>query len=77
MAPSRADEPVPALARKVFDRNRESIVKVTGVAQIRISADRPGMNAPEREEKVRADGTIIDDRGLVVLSLSGIDPSRL
>ena len=75
--PSRADEPVPALARKVFDRNRESIVKVTGVAQIRISADRPGMNAPEREEKVRADGTIIDDRGLVVLSLSGIDPSRL
>ncbi|MFM9194441.1 MAG: hypothetical protein ACKOWG_01610 [Planctomycetia bacterium] len=77
VAPSRADEPVPALARKVFDRNRESIVKVTGVAQIRISADRPGMNAPEREEKVRADGTIIDDRGLVVLSLSGIDPSRL
>lgn len=76
-APSRADEPVPALARKVFERNRESIVKVTGVAQIRISADRPGMNAPEKEEKVRADGTIVDDRGLVVLSLSGIDPSRL
>jgi len=76
-APSGADEPVPVLARKVFERNRESIVKVTGVAQIRLSAARPGMNIPEREEKVRADGTLVDDRGLVVLSLSAIDPSRL
>lgn len=76
-APSSADEPTPVPARTVFEQNRESIVKVTGVAQIRISADRPGMNAPEREEKVRADGTIIDDRGLIVLSLSAIDPSRL
>lgn len=76
-APSRADEPVPVLARKVFERNRESIVKVTGVAQIRLSAARPGMNIPEKEEKVRADGTLVDDRGLVVLSLSAIDPSQL
>lgn len=75
---SRADEPVPARARKVFEQNRESIVKVTAVAQIRLSAAaRPGLNLPEREDKVRTDGTLVDDQGLVVLSLSAIDPSRL
>jgi hypothetical protein len=75
---ARAEEPLPALGRKVFEQNRESIVKVTGVAQIRLSAAaRPGMTMPEREDKVRADGTLVDDQGLVVLSLSAIDPSRL
>lgn len=75
---SRAEEPLPARVRKVFEQNRESIVKVTGVAQIRLSAAaRPGLNMPEREDKVRADGTLVDDKGLVVLSLSAIDPSRL
>jgi len=77
VAPSRADEAVPVLARKVFEQNRESSVKVTGVAQITITSDRPGINPPVREEKVRADGTIVDDRGLVVLALSAIDPSQL
>jgi len=76
--PCHADEPVSALGRKVFEQNKESIVKVTGVAQIRLSAAaRPGMTMPEREDKVRADGTLVDDKGLVVLSLSAIDPSRL
>jgi len=75
---ARAEESVPALARKVFDANKESIVKVTGVAQIRLSAAaRPGLNLPEREDKVRADGTVVDGNGLVVVSLSAIDPSLL
>jgi hypothetical protein len=73
-----ADESIPALARKVFDAHKESIVKVTGVAQIRLSAPaRPGLNLPEREDKVRADATVVDANGLVVTSLSAIDPSRL
>lgn len=75
---ARGEESVPTLARKVFDAHKESIVKVTGVAQIRLSAPaRPGLNLPEREDKVRADGTIVDASGLVVVSLSNIDPSRL
>jgi hypothetical protein len=75
---ARAEESVPALARKIFNANKESIVKVTGVAQVRLSAAaRPGLNLPEREDKVRADGTVVDANGLVVLSLSAIDPSRL
>jgi hypothetical protein len=73
-----AEESVPALARKIFEHNKDSIVQVTGVAQIRLSAaSRPGLNLPEREDKVRADGTLVDAGGLVVLSLSAIDPSRL
>jgi len=73
-----AEDSVPVKARRVFDQNKQSIVKVTGVAQIRLSAAaRPGLNLPEREDKVRADGTVVDDKGLVVLSLSAIDPSRL
>jgi hypothetical protein len=75
---ARADDSVPSRARKVFEQNKDSIVKVTGVAQIRLSAAaRPGLTMPEREDKVRADGTLVDDRGLVALSLSAIDPSRL
>jgi hypothetical protein len=77
-AAARAEDSVPTLARKVFEQNKESIVKVTGVAQIRLSAAaRPGLNLPEREDKVRADGTVVDGNGLVVVSLSAIDPSRL
>lgn len=75
---TRADESVPAMARRVFEQNKDSIVKVTGVAQIRLSAAaRPGLTMPEREDKVRADGTLVDAKGLVALSLSAIDPSRL
>jgi hypothetical protein len=51
---------------------------VTGVATLRLTAaDRPGMSIPEREQKVRSDATVIDKTGLVVLSLSAIDPARL
>jgi len=75
---ARAEDTVPARARAVFEQNKESIVKVTGVAQIRLSAAaRPGLTMPEREDKVRADGTLVDDKGLVAVSLSAIDPSRL
>ncbi|MFM8291900.1 MAG: hypothetical protein ACKOC4_09410, partial [Planctomycetia bacterium] len=60
----RAEESVPALGRKVFAANKDSLVKVTGVAQIRFSAAaRPGLSLPEREDKVRADGTLVDDKG--------------
>jgi hypothetical protein len=73
-----AEEPIPVLGRKIFAANKDSIVRVTGVAQIRLSAAaRPGLTMPEREDKVRADGTLVDDKGLVALSLSAIDPSRL
>ena len=73
-----ADESVPSLGRKIFHQHKDAIVRVTGVAAIRMTAtNRPGMNLPEREEKVKAEGTIIDSSGLIVLSLSAIDPSRL
>jgi hypothetical protein len=73
-----ADDSVPARARAVFEHNKESVVKVTGVAQVRLSAAAgQGLNLPEQENKVRTDGTVVDDRGLIVVSLSGIDPSRL
>jgi len=71
-----ADESVPSLGRKIFHQYKDAIVRVTGVAVIRMTAtNRPGLNLPEREEKVKAEGTIIDSSGLIVLSLSAIDPS--
>ena len=73
-----AEESIPAISRRIFDANKDAIVKVTGVATIRLVASgRPGITLPEREDKVRADGTLVDANGLVVLSLSAVDPSRL
>jgi hypothetical protein len=73
-----AEDSAPARARDVFEQNKESVVKVTGVAQIRLSAATgQGLNLPEQENKVRTDGTVVDASGLIVVSLSGIDPSRL
>jgi hypothetical protein len=78
LASLRAEEAVPALARQVFERHREAVVKVTGVAHLRLRAvGRSDLNMPERDDKVRADGTLVDAAGLVALSLSAIDPSRL
>ncbi|MEI6255392.1 MAG: hypothetical protein WCQ77_01985 [Planctomycetota bacterium] len=75
---AHAEESLPALSRKIFAQYKDSVVKVTGVATVRLTAaNRPGLNLPEREDKVRADGTIVDASGLTVLSLSAIDPSRM
>ncbi|GDX95900.1 hypothetical protein LBMAG47_15640 [Planctomycetia bacterium] len=74
----RAEDSAAAQARRIFANSRDAIVKVTGVATLRLTAaDRPGMSIPEREQKVRSDATVIDKTGLVVLSLSAIDPARL
>lgn len=75
---ARAEDSASSQARRIFEKNRDAIVKVTGVATLRLTAsDRPGMSIPEREQKVRSDATVIDKTGLVVLSLSAIDPARL
>lgn len=75
---ANAEESPAAQARRVFEKTRDSLVKVTGVATLRLTAsDRPGVTMPEREQKVRSDATVIDKTGLVVLSLSAIDPARL
>lgn len=73
-----AEDSAAAQARRIFEKSRDAVVKVTGVATLRLTAsDRPGMSMPEREQKVRSDATVIDKTGLAVLSLSAIDPSRL
>jgi hypothetical protein len=75
-ASTRAEEPSPALARAVLETNQHSVVTVTGVARVTITLPgRPGFNPPEQETKTRANGTIVDANGLVVLSLNSIDPS--
>ncbi|MFN9367240.1 MAG: serine protease [Planctomycetia bacterium] len=75
---SGAEESAAVQARRVFDKTRDALVTGTGGATLRLTAsDRPGMSLPEREQKVRSDATVIDKSGLVVLSLSAIDPSRL
>jgi hypothetical protein len=74
-----AAEPVQLMARKLYAEKQESIVWVTAVIKVSLSAsgsaDAP-INIPDQERTVEALGTIIDPSGLVVVSHSQIDPTR-
>lgn len=67
-----------AAARKIFADHQDAIVWVSAVAKISVSADgggTGGINIPDRERKVETLGTIISPSGMIVTTLSGLDPS--
>jgi S1-C subfamily serine protease len=75
-APLRADEI--ASAKKIFADKQDSVIWITGVAKITLTASggSEGMpSIPEQEEKVMALGTIVGSDGVVVTMLSAIDPA--
>lgn len=73
-----AEDPLAAAARQVFTEKQDSVVWLSAVAKIAFSAEggRESISVPEQEIKVEALGTLIDPSGLVVTSLSQIDPAR-
>lgn len=67
------------MARKLYDEKQESIVWVSAVIKVSMTAsgssDTP-INIPDQERTADLLGTIIDPSGLVVVSHSQLDPSR-
>ena len=78
VAPLLAEESLPALTRKIFNENKDSVVGVTGVAKVSYSAadSKAPLNLPDREQKFETAGTVIDPSGLVVAALSAVDPAK-
>ncbi len=67
-----AAQPISTAARKLYETHQDSVVFVSAVAKMEISARGKTAN---RELKREAIGTIIDASGLTVLSYSNLDPS--
>lgn len=76
--PGRADEDITKAAKTIFKNHQDSVVWITAVAKLSVKTI-GGMtaraNAPDQERKVETTGTVIDPSGLVVTSLSTVDPS--
>jgi len=74
-----ADAALTAAARKVFEEKQDCVLWVSAVAKTTFTSEGSGegRNFPDQENKVEALGTVIDASGLVVTSLSQIDPARM
>jgi S1-C subfamily serine protease len=73
---ARADEELTKAARKIFAEHQDSVIWVTAVAKISIKTiGGTGRNIPDQEKKIETPGTVIDASGLILSSLSVIDPS--
>ena len=70
----QADEPAIA-GRKIMDAYKDAVVKVKLVVQQKMLMN--GNEAQNTESKTETTGTVIDPSGLVLVSLSSIDPSKL
>lgn len=76
--PSRAEDPAAPAARKIFAAHQDSVVWVSAVIKVSITAEggKEGVNIPDREQKVEAQATFIDSKGMLVTALSSIDPTK-
>lgn len=61
--------------RKIFEENKNAVVTILLVVNTKVSA--PGRPSQEFESKSEATGTVINEDGLTVVSLSKVDPSAL
>ena len=61
-------------ARKIADANKDAVVTVNLVVETKMSFSG---ESQKEERKVSAPGTVIDPSGLVVSSLSEIDPTKM
>lgn len=75
-----ADPALTAAARKLFEEKQDCVLWISAVAKTTFTSDSSsdgGRNIPDQENKVEALGTVIDPTGLVITSLSQIDPARM
>jgi S1-C subfamily serine protease len=72
-----AEQPSVIAARKIYSEQQDSVLWVSGVARINLSAEGgEGGSIPEQERKFEALATVIGANGLLVASLDTIDPSH-
>jgi len=64
-----------AAGRKILDSAKNSVIKVKVVVQQKMLMN--GTEGQSTEETKEVTGTVIDPAGLVVMSLTAVDPSRL
>lgn len=72
--PGRADE-LADKGRDIFKKNQRAIVTVQVVIKTKYSMS--GAGAQSNEAKQDLTGTVVDESGLIVLSLSAIDPASI
>ena len=73
---ARAEEEITKAAKKLFAEKQDCVVWVTAVAKLSIKTSGPSARSiPDQDKKVETPGTVIDAAGLIVTSLSTIDPS--
>lgn len=73
---ARADEDLTKAARKIFAEHQDSVVWVTAIAKLSVKTiGGTGRNIPDQERRVETPGTIIDSSGMILASLSVVDPS--
>ncbi|MFP4054645.1 MAG: hypothetical protein ACLFV7_12360 [Phycisphaerae bacterium] len=73
-APAGAADKTTQVAREVFKKHQDSVLWVEAVLNIQASAGGVKLPVPS-ERKVRLLGTVIDDKGLMVVSNTRLDPA--
>ncbi len=71
--PAIADKATSQAARKVYQNHQDSLVVITAICNLSFTTD--GAKLPNQERRTQTLGTIIDSKGLVMLSNSALDPS--
>jgi S1-C subfamily serine protease len=76
---SGAEDPAVVAARQIFNEHHDAVLWVSAVCKVSFSTeggkDQP-QNFPEQERKIEALATVISTNGMLVTSLSAIDPAR-
>lgn len=68
-----ADKATTLAARKIYQAHQDSLVVITAISTISFTTD--GESLPDQERRTQTLGTIIDAKGLIMLSNSALDPS--
>lgn len=64
-----------AAARALIARRGDAVVTVLGTVRTRMTMG--GREAPPTEENIQANATMLDERGLAVMSLSNLEPGKI
>lgn len=72
----RAEEDITKSAKKIFADHQDCVVWVSAVAKLSVKTSGSiARSMPDQEKKIETTATIIDPSGLLLASLSSIDPS--
>ena len=64
-----------AAARDLIAKRGDAVVAVLGTVKTRMTMS--GREAPPTEENIQANATVLDERGLAVMSLSNLEPGKI